>query len=380
MVKSFKVMLKANNKQNTKLFQCAGVSRWAYNWTLITQQENYKNGGRFIPDGELRKLITQMKKTEKFKWLNDVSNNIPKQAIKDACLSYKRFFKHQAQFPKFKSKKKSKPSFYNDNVKLKVKSNTVLIEKIGWIKLCEKDKIPYEKDIKYVNPRITFDGIHWWISVGVNFSENINIPTNQGIGIDLGIKDLAICSDNNTYKNINKTKEVKRLEKKKRRLQRQVSKKYLKNKEGNRYKKTCNIIKLEYKLLKLNHRLTNIRHNYLHQTTTEIIKRNPSFIVLEDLNVSGMMKNKHLAKAIQHQCFYEFYRQIQYKSEWNNIKFIVADRFYPSSKTCSECGYIKKDLNLSDREWVCPSCGVVHDRDYNASVNLKHYGQSIITC
>jgi putative transposase len=380
MIKSFKIMLKPNNRQNTKLFQCAGVARWAYNWTLAKQQENYKNGGKFILDGELRKQITQIKKTEKFKWLNDISNNIPKQAIKDACNSYKRFFKHQAQFPKFKSKKKSKPSFYSRYDRINFNLTHVRLEKFGWIKLYEKDRIPYGADTKYINPRVSFDGIHWWISVGVEFPNNIEIPTNQGIGIDIGIKDLAICSDKNIYKNINKTKRVKKSGKKRRRLQRQISRKYLMNKEGSRYKKTCNIIKLENKLLKLNHRLANIRHNYLHQTTTEIIKRNPSFIVLEDLNVKGMMKNKHLAKAIQQQCFYEFYRQIQYKSEWNNIKFIVADRWYPSSKICSECGHIKKDLNLSDREWICPSCGTVHDRDYNASVNLRNYGQSIIAC
>ena len=149
------------------------------------------------------------------------------------------------------------------------------------------------------------------------------------------------------------------------------------NKEGRSYKKTCNIIKSEKQLLKLNHKLTNIRHNYLHQTTTEIINRKPMFIVLEDLSVMGMMKNKNLAKAIQQQCFYEFYRQIQYKCLWNNIEFIEADRWYPSSKTCSECGSIKKQLKLSDREYVCEECGCVIDRDYNASINLMKYGQLI---
>ena len=208
--------------------------------------------------------------------------------------------------------------------------------------------------------------------------DNKEIPINNGVGIDLGIKDLAICSDNHTYKNINKTKEVKRLKKRKRRLQRKVSRKYELNKKGVCYNKTSNIIKLENQLLKLNHRLTNIRHNYLHQVTTEIINRKPMFIALEDLNVKGMMKNKHLAKAIQEQCFYEFRRIITYKAEWNNIKVIIVPRFYPSSKTCSECGAINKGLKLSDREWVCQECGVIHDRDYNASVNLMKYGQSIV--
>ena len=387
MIKSIKVMLIPNNKQKTKLFQCFGISRFAYNWALGKQQENYKNGGKFISDNDLRKEFTQLKKTKEYEWLNQYSNNIPKQAIKDACDSYKRFFKGYSKFPKFKSKKKSRPSFYVDNVKIKFTDTHVKLEKISnstkknraklnWIRLAEKGRIP--TDCKYLNPRVTFDGINFWISVGIEIEESIEVPTNNGIGIDLGIKDLAICSDGNTYKNINKTKEIKRLKKKKRKLQRKASRKYLINKKGESYYKTSNIIKLENQLLKLNHRLTNIRHNYLHEITSEIISRKPMFITLEDLNAKGMMKNKHLARAIQEQSFYEFKRIISYKANWNNIKIIEVPRFYPSSKTCSECGAIKKDLKLSDREWVCTECGVIHDRDYNASVNLMKYGQSIV--
>ena len=379
-------MLIPNNKQKTKLFQCFGVSRFAYNWTLNKQQENYKNGGKFISDNDLRKEFTQLKKTKEYEWLNRYSNNISKQAIKDACDSYKKFFKGYSKFPKFKSKKKSRSSFYVDNIKIQFIDTHVKLEKISnstkknkaklnWIRLAEKGRIP--TDCKYSNPRVTFDGINFWISVGIEVEESTEVPTNNGVGIDLGIKDLAICSDNNTYKNINKTKEVKRLKKKKRRLQRKVSRKYLINKKGVCYYKTSNIIKLENQLLKLNHRLTNIRHNYLHKTTSEIINRKPMFIALEDLNVKGMMKNKHLAKAIQEQSFYEFKRIISYKANWNNIKIIEVPRFYPSSKTCSKCGSIKKDLKLSDRKYICLECGCVIDRDYNASINLMKYGQSI---
>lgn len=386
MIKSIKIMLIPNNKQKTKLIQCFGVSRFAYNWTLGKQQENYKNGGKFISDNELRKEFTKLKKTKEYEWLNQYSNNIPKQAIKDACDSYKRFFKGYSKFPRFKSKKKSRPSFYVDNIKIKFSDTHVKLEKLSnstkknkaklnWVRLAEKNRIP--TDCKYINPRITFDGVNFWISVGIEYENNLELPTNEGIGIDLGIKDLAICSDKNIYKNINKTSKVKKIEKKRRRLQRQISRKYELNREGRSYKKTSNIKKLEKELLKVNQRLTNIRHNYLHQTTTEIINRKPIFIVLESLNVVGMMKNKHLAKAIQQQCFYEFYRQIQYKCLWNNIKFIEADRFYPSSKTCSECGSVKKQLKLSEREYICEECGCVIDRDYNASVNLMKYGQSI---
>lgn len=193
----------------------------------------------------------------------------------------------------------------------------------------------------------------------------------------MGIKDLAICSDGVVYKNINKTKKVRKLKKKKRRLQRRISKKYSINKKGERYYKTSNIIKSEKKLLKLARKLTNIRHNHLHQITSEIVNRKPKFIVLEDLNVKGMMKNKYLAKAVQEQCFYEFYRQTQYKCNWNNIKFITADRYYPSSKLCSCCGHIKKDLKLSERVYVCPECHNEVDRDFQASVNLMRYGLTV---
>ena len=386
MIKTIKVQLNPNNKQLTKLFQYAGCNRFAYNWAIAREQENHKQGNKFLSDCELRKEFTKMKKLDEYKWLNDISNNVTKQAIKDACNSYKRFFKGKSKHPKFKSKKNSKQSFYQDNVAIKFTDNHVKIEgfaisrkknkqKLNWIKLCEKGRIP--TNCKYMNPRFTFDGLHWWLSVGIETDDNLDIPTKEGIGIDLGLKDLAICSDGNIYENINKTTKVKRLEKKKRRLQRSISRKYNMNKEGERYKKTSNIVKREKELLKLSKRLTNIRHNHLHQTTSEIIKRKPSFICIEDLNVSGMMKNKHLSKAIQQQGFYEFRRQIEYKAKWNNIPVILADRFFPSSKLCSCCGEIKKDLRLSDRIYRC-DCGNIIDRDFQASLNLKQYGENVL--
>ena len=250
-------------------------------------------------------------------------------------------------------------------------------QKLNWIKLYEKRKIP--TDCKYLNPRFTYDGLYWYVSVGVEVDDNTeNIPqSNEGIGIDLGIKDLAVCSDGNTYKNINKTQRVKKLEKKKRRLQRSVSRRYNKNKKGENYCKTSNIIKREKELLKIIKHLTNIRQNYLHQTTSEIIKRKPSFICIEDLNVSGMIKNRHLSEAIQQQGLYEFRRQIEYKARWNNIPVIIADRFFPSSKMCSCCGNIKKDLKLSDRIYKC-ECGNIINRDFQASLNLKIYGENVL--
>ena len=379
MIKTLKIKLKPNNKQQTKMFQFCGAKRFAYNWAIAKEKENYSNGGKFISDNELRKQFTQLKKQEEYKWLYSISNDITKQAIKDACMSYKRFFKGQSKFPKFKVKRTDRPSFYVDNVKIKFTDTHVKLEnisssrkgnkkKLNWVRLVEKNKIP--TNCKYINPHVVFDGINWFICVGIEVEDVTELPTNNGIGIDLGIKDLAICSDGNAYKNINKTQKIKKLEKKRRRLQRSISRKYLNNKKGESYCKTSNIIKSEKRLLKLNHRLTNIRDNYLHQTTSEIIKRKPSFIVIEDLNVKGMMKNKHLSKAIQQQKFYEFRRQLEYKCKWNNIELRIVDRFYPSSKICHCCGSIKKDLKLKDRVLKC-DCGYIEDRDYNASLNLR---------
>lgn len=376
-------MLLPNNKQKTKLFQYANTARYAYNWALAREQENYKNGGKFISDGDLRKEFTQLKKAPEYAWLNDISNNVTKQAIKDACEAYRDFFKGYTKFPRFKSRKYSVPKFYQDNVKIQFTDTHVKVEgfttskkknkqKLNWIKLAEHGRIP--TNAKYMNPRIKYDGINWWITVGIEYEDSTSLPSNDGIGIDLGIKDLAICSDEIKYQNINKTQKVKKLEKRKRRLQRSISRRYEKNKKGGSYCKTSNIIKREKELLKLNHRLMNIHQNYLHQTTSEIIKREPSFICIEDLNVKGMMKNKHLSKAVQQQCFGEFRRQIEYKSAWNNISVIIADRFFPSSKLCSCCGNIKKDLKLSDRIYKC-ECGNMIDRDYQASLNLKRYGE-----
>lgn len=386
MIKSIKVRLNPNDKQLTKLFQYAGCARFAYNWALVKEQENYKQGNKFLSDSELRKEFTQLKKSPEYQWLNEVSNNVTKQAIKDACNAYQRFFKGQCKYPKFKSKKHSTPSFYQDNIKIRFTNTHVKVEgftmskkknkqKLNWIRLCEKGRIP--TDCKYMNPRFTCDGLYWYISVGIEVDDNTVLPLNDGVGIDLGIKDLAISSDGNTYKNINKTQKVKKLEKRKRKLQRSISRRYEKNKKGGSYCKTSNIIKREKELLKVTKRLTNIRHNYLHQITSEIVKREPSFICIEDLNVSGIMKNRHLSKAVQQQGFYEFRRQIEYKSEWNNIPVIIADRFFPSSKLCSCCGNVKKDLRLSDRIYKC-ECGNIIDRDYQASLNLKMYGENVL--
>ena len=372
MILAKKVRIYPTKEQEQKLWQSVGTARFIYNYTLAKQEENYKNGGKFISDGIIRKELTQLKKSELI-WLNEVSNNVTKQAVKDACNAYKRFFKGLAKKPKFKIRKKSKPSFYNDTSKLKVKEKKVLIEKVGWIKTNEQIPI----DVKYNNPRVTYDNKYWYISVGVEVDKKQEELTDISLGIDLGLKDLAVCSDGKVFKNINKSKEVKNLEKRLKQKQRQISRKYEINKikKGGscQFIKTKNIEKLENTTKLMHRKLTNIRDNYIHQVTTSIVKTKPYRIVIEDLNVSGMIKNKHLSDSVRKQCFNKFRQYITYKAELYGIGLVIADRFYPSSKTCSECGSIKKDLKLKDRVYRCPHCGVVIDRDYNASLNLSMY-------
>jgi len=374
MITGVKVRLIPDKEQEKLLWQSSGTARWTYNWCLDKQINNYKNGSKFIPDGVMRKELTELKKSEEYKWLNNISAQIPKQAIKDCCNAFKKFFNKESNFPKFKSRKKSIPSFYNDTHKLSVKETSVLIEKVGWIELSEDNRIPVKSDkIKYYNPRIIHDGKYWYISVGIDEKADGQELSDKSIGIDVGIKDLAICSNGLKFKNINKTKKVKKLKKKLRRFQRQVSRKYQINKEGEKFAKTNNIIKLERKIKLLHRKLKNIRNNYIHQSTSTIVKAKPRRVVMETLNISGMMKNKHLSKAIQEQCLYKFKETLRYKCEKYGIQFVEADKFYPSSKMCSHCGYIKKDLKLSDRTYICPECGLVIDRDYNASINLECY-------
>ena len=421
MIKSIKVMLLPNNKQFTKLVETANAARHAYNWTIALQMKYFKETGKYLSDSDARKQFTQYKQENQ--WLYNVSNNATKQAIKDCCNAFWRFVEEKKKsgykpyskkqivraaeknkpltrydmqwHPKFKKKGKTELKFYTDTEKTKFRGTHVKLEniadskkknkqQINWLRLAETDKIPTNRlnEVpKYINPRVKFDGIHWWISVGVE-SE----PNNQGlsediIGIDVGVKDLAILSDDEQtkHKNINKTENVRKLKKKQRRLQRKVSRKYevlykyQKNKKGENYCKTSNIIKTEKQLLEINQRLTGIRHNHVHYATSEIMKQKPRRIVLEDLNIQGMMKNKHLSKAIQEQCLYEFARQIEYKCAWNGIEFVRADRYYPSSKKCIVCGEIKKDLKLKDRTYKCNHCGNEIDRDYQAALNLARY-------
>ena len=373
MIKSVKIRLSPTKEQEELMFQSVGIARFAYNWGLSKWEEMYKEGLKPSKAKIKKEFNNSIRKNDDFKWLYNVSGQITAQAFADLEDAYKNFFDGLAQRPKFKNKKKSKKSFYVRYDAIKFSNNRVNIEKIGKVKYSSNYKIP--KLDKYTNPRCHFDGKYWYLTFGFEHGESqASLNEDLSIGIDLGISHLAIVNHlDKPIKNINKSKEVRRLKKKLKRLQRQVSRKYEMNKKGSKFVKTNNIIKLERQIKLVHRRLNNIRNNHIHQATSKIIKLNPYRVVMEDLNVSGMMKNKHLAEKIAEQKFYEFKRQMKYKCQFNKIEFFEADRWYPSSKACSCCKNIKKDLKLSDRTYICNECGLVIDRDKNASINLGNY-------
>lgn len=373
MIKAIKIRLFPTKEQEILMFKSVGVTRFAYNWGLAKWEEMYKNGEKPSKAKIKKEFNNTIKKQEEYKWLYEVSGQITAQAFEDLNDAYNNFFNKTAEKPKFKTKKKSKKSFYVRYDAIKFKDGKVNMEKIGKVKYLSNYNIP-QLD-KYVNPRCHFDGKYWYLTLGFEQGENkTNLNNDLSIGIDLGIKDLATvnCLDK-PIKNINKSVEVRKLKKKLKRLQRQVSRKYEINKNGKQFVKTNNIVKLEKQIKLIHRRLANIRLNHIHQTTNKIVKLKPYRVVMETLNLSGMMKNKHLSEKIQELKLYEFKRQMQYKCKFNGIEFIEADRWYPSSKMCSCCGAIKKDLKLSDRTYTCDECGLVIDRDYNASINLGNY-------
>ena len=387
MLKAYKVEINPTLEQKQKINQSIGICRWLYNqylWKNKELYERYKNGEidkkqSFMSANDFAKYINnEVKILEEYKWINECGSKARKKAIVNAETSYKRFFKGQSKFPRFKKKNKTNIGLYfpkNNKTDWKIERHRINIPTLKWVKLKEFGYIPANAKVK--SGTVTMKANRYYVSVLVEEDDYIKYTNfNEGIGIDLGLKDFAICSNGDVYKNINKTKEVERLEKKLKKEQRKLSRKYeslkIKNKEikgGNATRQ--NIQKQIVEVQRLHRRLYNIRNNYINYVISELLKQNPSYITIEDLNVSGMMKNRHLSKAISKQGFYTFRNKLTYKCKWNGIELRIVDRFYPSSKTCSECGAINKGLKLSDREWVCQECGVIHDRDYNASLNLR---------
>ncbi|MHC1684039.1 MAG: RNA-guided endonuclease InsQ/TnpB family protein [Clostridiaceae bacterium] len=373
MIKSVKIRLFPTTEQETLMYKSCGVARFAYNWGLAKWEEEYKQGLKPSNISLKKEFNNTIKKDEKFNWLYEVSGQITVQSFEDLNTAYKNFFKGLSKYPKFKTKKKSKQSFYVRYDSMNIKEGKINIEKVGRVKYKTNYDIPILS--KYNNPRCHYDGKYWYLTLGFEQSEKQTVLNKDlSIGIDLGVKALAVVSAlDKPVKNINKSKKIRKLKKKLKRLQRQVSRKYEANRNGDTYVKTKNIIKLEKTIKLLHRKLANIRNNHIHQTNSSIIKLRPYRVVMEDLNVSGIMKNKHLAEKIAEQKFYEFLRQMKYKCEFNCIEFIQADRFYPSSKLCSCCGNKKENLKLKDRVYVCDKCGFTMDRDKNASINLGKY-------
>lgn len=378
MTKGFKIRIYPTKEQEQQMWQHIGACRYVWNYMLAYQQAAYERGEKHLSGFDMINLLKPLKNDGEHEWLYGISSASLQRTCRDLDEAYKRFFKKSAGFPKFKSRKRSKPSFplREGDGRVWFEESIVHIPTIGKIKYKTDFDLPFGRKNKFVNPRITFVGNKWMLSFGMECENQTFDLIDSSIGIDLGIKDLAVAAVNGeriVFHNINKSKKVRALKKQLKHVQRSISRKYEANRVGNKYIKTKNIEKEETKLQRIHAKLTNIRNNYIHQTTHDIVSMHFRRIIMEDLNVIGMMKNKHLSKAIQEQCFFEFIRQMKYKCEWNGIEFIQVDRYYPSSKTCSGCGNIKSDLKLKDRTYKCECCGLEIDRDFNAAVNLSKY-------
>ena len=377
MLKSFKTEINPSAEQKAKINKTIGTCRYIYNFYLAHNKELYDKGEKFMSGKTFSVWLNNeyLPDNPDKLWIKEVSSKSVKKSIEDGCSAFTRFFKHQSAFPNFKKKGKSDVKMYfvkNNPKDCRCERHRINIPTLGWVKLKEKGYIPTTKDGYVIKSgTVSKKADRYYVSVLVEVSDDtdiVNNNNNDGIGIDLGLKDLAIVSNGETYKNINKSARIKKLEKKLRREQRCLSRKYENLKKGESTQK--NIQKQRLKVQKLHHKIDNIRTDYINKTIAEIVKTKPSYITIEDLNVSGMMKNRHLSKAVASQKFYEFRIKLKAKCNENGIELRVADRWYPSSKICHCCGAIKKDLKLSDRIFKC-SCGYVEDRDFNAALNLK---------
>ena len=385
LLRAYKTELKPTEQQKQKINQSIGICRWLYNSYLANNKElyqQYKDGlidkkNSFVSANDFDKYINHEVKTlEDYNWINSCGSKARKKAICNAETSYKRFWKGQSSFPRFKKKSKSDVKLYfpkNNKTDWKIERHRIMIPSLKNVRLKEYGYIPAGS--KVISGTVSKQADKYYVSVIIDTqASSIQQNINDGIGIDLGLKDFAICSNSKTFKNINKTKEVRQLENKLKREQRKLSRKYESLKERNKKEGGSatrqNIQKQVIQVQRLHQRLTNIRTNYINETVSEMVKRKPSYITIEDLNVSGMMKNKHLSKAISKQKFYEFRTKLNNKCNVLGIELRIVHRFYPSSKLCHNCGQIKKDLKLSDRVYTC-DCGYEEDRDYNASINLR---------
>ena len=376
LLKSFKTEINPSEEQKVKIHKTIGTCRFIYNFYLAHNKELYDKGEKFMSGKSFSVWLNNeyLPQNPDKLWIKEVSSKSVKHSIENGCIAFTRFFKHQSAFPNFKKKGKSDVKMYfvkNNPKDCRCERHRINIPSLGWVRIKEKGYIPTTKDGYVIKSgTVSMKADRYYVSVLVEILNNkIANNSNAGIGIDLGLKDFAIVSNGKTYKNINKSARLKKLEKQLIREQRSLSRKYENLKKGESTQKT-NIPKQRLKVQKLHHRIDNIRTDYINKTIAEIVKIKPSYITIEDLNVKGMMKNRHLSKAVASQKFYEFRAKLQAKCNENGIELRVVDRWYPSSKTCHCCGTVKKDLKLSDRIFKC-SCGYVEDRDFNAALNLR---------
>ena len=376
MLKSFKTEINPTEEQKARIRRTIGTCRYVYNFYLGHNKALHDNGEKFMTGKSFSLWLNNeyIPNNPDKTWIREVYSKAVKKSIEDGCTAFTRFFKHQSDFPKFKKKGKSDVKMYfvrNNPKDCQCERHRLKIPTLGWVRIKEKGYIPTTKDGYMIRSgTVSVKAGRFYVSVLVEIPDvNIDNSSNEGIGIDLGLKDFAIISNGKTYRNINKSAGLKKLEKQLIREQRSLSRKYESLKKGESTQR-ANIQKQKLKVQKLHHKMDNIRTDHINKTIAEIVKTKPSYITIEDLNVKGMMKNRCLSKAVASQKFYEFRTRLKAKCDENGIELRVADRFYPSSKTCHHCGSVRKNLKLSDRIYRC-ECGYVADRDLNAALNLK---------
>ena len=376
MLKSFKTEINPTEEQKARIRRTIGTCRYVYNFYLGHNKALHDNGKKFMTGKSFSLWLNNeyIPDNPDKTWIREVYSKAVKKSIEDGCTAFTRFFKHQSDFPKFKKKGKSDVKMYfvrNNPKDCQCERHRLKIPTLGWVRIKEKGYIPTTRDGYMIRSgTVSVKAGRFYVSVLVEIPDvNIDNNSNEGIGIDLGLKDFAIISNGKTYRNINKSAGLKKLEKQLIREQRSLSRKYENLKKGESTQR-ANIQKQKLKVQKLHHKMDNIRTDYINKTIAEIVKTKPSYITIEDLNVKGMMKNRCLSKAVASQKFYEFRTRLKAKCDENGIELRVADRFYPSSKTCHHCGSVRKNLKLSDRIYRC-ECGYVADRDLNAALNLK---------
>ena len=376
MLKSFKTEINPSEEQKVKIRKTIGTCRFIYNFYLAHNKELHENGKKFMSSNKFRVWLNNeyVPKHPEYSWIKEAYSKAVTQAVNNGQTAFTRFFNHKSAFPRFKKKGKSNVKMYfvkNNPKDCRCERHRINIPSLGWVRIKEKGYIPTTKDGYVIKSgHVSIKADRYYVSVLIEIPDNrIANNFNEGIGIDLGLKNFAVVSNGTSYKNINKSAKLKKLEKQLIREQRSLSRKYENVKKGGPTQR-ANIQKQRLKVQKLHHRIDNIRTDYINKTIAEIVKTKPSYITIEDLNVSGMMKNKHLSKAVASQKFYEFRTKLQAKCNEHGIELRVVDRWFPSSKTCHCCGAIKKDLKLSDRTFTC-DCGYIEDRDFNAALNLR---------